>query len=595
MIRIRQVYDTHSPRNVAAIAQVQQIMRRQVAKAPGDYVASLPDMLRDPLTVGFSAVLFVAEPPTGKVQGFALLLLATDLGFGFLEMIATAPGRTSSGFGGILYERVRDEAIRRKLDGLFFECLTDLPDNQASLDELKLNIARLRFYERFGARPVMNTIFEEPTPKSDEIPLFLMLDPLGKTQLPGRDRIRAVVRAILERKYSHLISPAHIDAVLDSFEDDPVVLRPPRYILGETPRMPAHGVPLATIPLVVSDRHQIHHVTTRDYVEAPIRIRTILPELERTGLFRKVPPRACATTHITAVHDPDYVRYLRRASANVGSRSSIYPQVFPVRNRARPPRDLPMRAGYYCIDTFTPLNENAYLAAKHAVDCSLTAADLVLEGEPLAYALVRPPGHHAETAAMGGFCYLNNAAIAAHYLSRFGRTAVLDIDYHHGNGTQEIFYRRSDVLTVSIHGDPRIAYPYFSGFRDETGEGEGAGFNLNIPLPETITVERYLKALRQALRRIAEFGPTYVILAVGFDTARGDPTATWPLVARDFQRVGEVIGQAGHAMLVVQEGGYRTRTLGVNARHFFVGLAEGRHMATDTGTAARKSKKKAPA
>lgn len=577
MFHIRELHDTHSPHNAAAIAQVQRIMRQQIAKAPDDYIAALPDLLNDPVSSGFRADLFVAETTSDSLRGFALLLHATDLGFAFLEMIAAAPGRTSSGFGSMLYERVREAAKRRGMDGLLFECLTDIPEHATSPEALKQNIARLRFYERYGARPVMNSTYEQPTPKTDEIPLFLVYDPLESRKRPSRDRIRAVVRAILERKYSHLISVEDIDSVVESFHDDPITLRPPRYSKRETPLRVAMTDSSPAIPLIVSDQHQIHHVTARDYVESPVRLRAILPELERTGLFRKVTAEHYPTRFITAVHARSYVDYLRRASAQVGPKASIYPQVFPMRNRARPPRKLPMRAGYYCIDTFTPLNENAYVAAKHAVDCTLTAADFVLDGSPLAYALVRPPGHHAESAAMGGFCYFNNAAIAAEHLSQYGPTAVLDIDYHHGNGTQEIFYRRADVLTVSIHADPRMAYPFFSGFRNETGEGNGDGFNVNIPLPEAITVDQYMKALRRALRRIARFRPAYLVLSAGFDTAKGDPTATWPLVAEDFRLVGQTIGRSGIPTLIVQEGGYRTRTLGINARHFAIGIAEGCH------------------
>ncbi len=136
---------------------------------------------------------------------------------------------------------------------------------------------------------------------------------------------------------------------------------------------------------------------------------------------------------------------------------------------------MPVRAGYYCIDTFTPLNRNAYTAAKGAVDCALTAASQILTGYRISYALVRPPGHHAESKVFGGFCYFNSSAMAANYLSVHGRVAVLDVDYHHGNGTQDIFYQRDDVLTVSIHGHPSFAYPYFSGFSEETGEEKGLG------------------------------------------------------------------------------------------------------------------------
>ncbi|MCA9189826.1 MAG: histone deacetylase family protein, partial [Planctomycetales bacterium] len=230
---------------------------------------------------------------------------------------------------------------------------------------------------------------------------------------------------------------------------------------------------------------------------------------------------------------------------------------------------------YYCIDTFTPINNNAFPAARRAVDCAMAAADAILSGRRVAYALVRPPGHHAERASYGGFCYFNNAAVAAHYLSQHGKVAILDIDYHHGNGQQDIFYCRPDVLTISIHGDPEFAYPYFTGFADETGEGMGAGYNVNLPLPETITPERYRQILAKAIELIAEFNPQFLVVALGLDPAKGDPTGTWSLSPKDFERNGQMIGAVGYPLLVIQEGGYRTRTLGTNTKSFFSGLLDG--------------------
>jgi acetoin utilization deacetylase AcuC-like enzyme len=203
----------------------------------------------------------------------------------------------------------------------------------------------------------------------------------------------------------------------------------------------------------------------------------------------------------------------------------------------------------------------------------LSAAREVLNGRRIAYALVRPPGHHAERRSFGGFCYFNNNAIAANYLLPYGRVAILDLDYHHGNGQQDIFYRRPDVLTVSIHGDPGFAYPYFSGFKDERGEGDGEGFNLNLPLAEEVDGNRYRKALSTALQRVFDFKPVFLIVSIGFDTAKGDPTGTWSLTPRDFELNGRMLAELEIPILMVQEGGYRTRTLGVNARHFFTGLA----------------------
>jgi acetoin utilization deacetylase AcuC-like enzyme len=243
-----------------------------------------------------------------------------------------------------------------------------------------------------------------------------------------------------------------------------------------------------------------------------------------------------------------------------------------MRNRARPPRSLPLRAGYYCIDTFTPLNANAYKAALRSVDCTLTGAECLLDGDRAAYALVRPPGHHAEYRSFGGFCYFNSAAVAAHYLSAHGRVALLDIDYHHGNGSQDIFWRRRDVLTVSIHGNPRFTYPYFSGFADENGEAEGKGYNVNLPLPENIDGSRYREELTKALHIVRKFAPQFVVVALGLDTAKGDPTGSFRLTARDFRANGKLAGELALPTLIVQEGGYRTQTLGVNARHFFTGF-----------------------
>jgi acetoin utilization deacetylase AcuC-like enzyme len=384
-----------------------------------------------------------------------------------------------------------------------------------------------------------------------------------------------VVRAILERKYGDLCPPEYVEKVLASFRDDPVRLREPRYT-RRTPalRSAAFAVP-GPVRMVVNDRHDIHHVRERGYVEAPVRVSSILRQLDGSGLVQRIEPRAWPESWITAVHDPGLVDYLRRACAAAPEGKSIYPYIFPIRNAARPPRDLAVQAGYWCIDTFTPIHCNAYPAARRAVDCTLTAADEILAGRRFAYALVRPPGHHAERRVFGGFCYFNNAAIAAHFLSAHGRIALLDVDYHHGNGQQDIFWERSDVLTVSLHGHPAFAYPYFSGFAEERGAGPGEGFNLNLPLPELVDGAAYRPALEHALERIAAFQPLILIVALGLDPAKGDPTGTWLLTARDFAANGRMIGALGLPTLVVQEGGYRTRTLGLNARSFFEGFLAG--------------------
>ncbi|MEJ2081388.1 MAG: hypothetical protein P8Y94_04255, partial [Acidobacteriota bacterium] len=186
-----------------------------------------------------------------------------------------------------------------------------------------------------------------------------------------------------------------------------------------------------------------------------------------TELFSVESARNHGETAIRGVHEGSFVTYLKAVCKTLEHQRPVYPYVFPIRRPERKPRELAIRAGYYCIDTFTPLDRNAYEAARASVNVSLTAMERLLrDGSGLAYALCRPPGHHAERRVFGGFCYFNNAAIAANELSRIGPVAVIDLDFHHGNGTQDIFYRRADVLTLSIHGHPNYAYPYFSGFSD---------------------------------------------------------------------------------------------------------------------------------
>jgi acetoin utilization deacetylase AcuC-like enzyme/GNAT superfamily N-acetyltransferase len=575
MFAIRRVYDAETPVNRERIAQVQAILRAQFLELGESQIAKLPDQLTNPLKHRFRSVVLVAEDGRHGVRGFALMLHAPDLGFSYLDFLSAGRGATGHGVGGALYQRVREDAASLGAVGLFFECLPDDPKLSPDPKIRAQNASRLRFYERFGARPIANTAYETPLKPGDTDPPYLVLDPLGRGAPLRRDRARGIVKAILERKYGDRCSPEYVAQVVASFKDDPVRLREPRYLSAAEPVAERARPNRQRIALVVNDKHDIHHVAERGYVEAPVRIRSILEELNRTQLFEPTKLERFPLKHVEAVHDRGFVRFLKSASENVQPGKSVYPYVFPIRNRARPPKELPLRAGYYCIDTFTPLNENAYIAAVRAVDCALTAAARILDGSRLAYALVRPPGHHAERSSFGGFCYLNSAAVAAHFLSANGRVAVLDIDYHHGNGTQDIFYERSDVLTVSIHGHPRFTYPYFSGYEDETGAGRGSGYNLNIPLPESIGADVYERALDRALARIRKFAPAFLVLSLGLDVARGDPTGSWLLGAKDLRRNGTLIGRLALPTLVVQEGGYRTRTLGINARNFFQGLWQG--------------------
>jgi len=577
VFRIRRIFDDVAPVNRHALEQANALLRQQFDGIEHQKIDRISEVLRHPLKYGFRTILYVAEDHQYKLRGLALLDHDADLSFCYLDYLVSAGKLVGRGVGGALYDRVRSEALSLGVVGVFFECLPDDPALCRNPEILKENQARLRFYEGYGARPIVNTAYETPVKPGGDNPPYLVFDGLGQRSNMSAAYMKRVVAYILKRKYGAICAPAYVRMVMNSICDDPVQIRPPRYRVRKAieDKRASVAAGLARIGLVVTDQHEIHHVNDRGYVEAPVRIKAILQALQPTGAFDLVPPARFSDKYIAAVHDRGYLSYFKQACLHLQQGVPLYPYVFPIRNRARPPVELPIRAGYYCIDTFTPISSHAYVSARRAVECALTAAREIISGRRIAYALVRPPGHHAERGFFGGFCYFNNAAIAAQYLSKFGNVAILDIDYHHGNGQQDIFYRRRDILTISIHGHPRFAYPYFSGFADERGEADALGYNINYPLPERIDAAYYLQTLGKALKRIKEFRPIFLVICLGLDTAKGDPTGTWDLKAQDFAAIGCEIGQLVVPCLVIQEGGYKTRSIGPNAKSFFLGIRSG--------------------
>ncbi|MDD5459442.1 MAG: histone deacetylase family protein [Phycisphaerae bacterium] len=575
MFRIRRIYDDISPSDKQAIGQIQKILIEQFPLLNTDEIEKLPFLMRNPQKYGFQPILIAAEQTAGQVAAFSLLLYEPQLDFCFLDYLSSAPKRMGRGLGAVLYERVREQCLALGAKGLFFECLPDDAVLSPQPQVCKINQQRLKFYERYGARPIANTKYETPLKENDDNPPYLVFDDLGMGTILRRDYVRAIMRAILEKKYGHICPKSYIEMVVESVSNDPVRLREYRYIKKDVQVQAAVKPAISDdrkIALIVNEKHPIHHVHDRGYVESPVRIEKIEKELAASNIFVKEKARLFSEKYIRKIHDAKYVDYFKQVCEKLEPDKSVYPYVFPVRNLAKPPKELLVRAGYFCIDTFTPLNRNAYIAAKGAVDCALTCAENLLRGRRMCYALVRPPGHHAERSVFGGFCYFNSNAVAADFLSGYGKVAILDIDYHHGNGQQQIFYKRADILTVSIHGHPSFAYPYFGGFADERGDEAGTGFNINYPLAETITAEMYMKQLEKACRDVMNYKPEFLVIALGLDTAYGDPTGSWPLRVKDFAQVGQRVGQINLPTMVVQEGGYNTRVLGINARSFFEGL-----------------------
>ncbi len=352
--------------------------------------------------------------------------------------------------------------------------------------------------------------------------------------------------------------------------------------------------------VVYSSAHLGHDVTLETFMgqaipanEVAERVEIIRRTLEADGGFEIVAPTEHGEAPITAVHDEGLVRFLEVAWSEVRRqalpRAFLSADTYPNRSMfegmsadavarlVREPEQAAGRAGFWGLDSAAPLVAGTYTAARSAVDVALTTVDLVLGGATAAYGLCRPPGHHAARSMYGGYCYFNNAAIAAHAITQQTgeRVAIIDVDYHHGNGSQQIFWRRGDVRYVSIHADPQRAYPYFLGRPDETGEGDGAGENLNIPLRAGATNADYLEATDRAIEAIAGVPGTVVVVSLGFDTYGLDPIGDFALTTDVYHEIGQRIAGLGRRLVILQEGGYHRPSLGENARTWLRG-AEGR-------------------
>lgn len=327
--------------------------------------------------------------------------------------------------------------------------------------------------------------------------------------------------------------------------------------------------------IIYSDAHRAHfgRAELRDGVvqpsiEDPARAAVVLEAVTAAGLGPVAPPHVDDDGVIQRVHEAGYVRFLREAHEAwraVHGGTDALPLAWPVPGlRAVEPEDIDGRLGFYSFDAGTPITAGTWTAVRAAAMVAASAADLVAGGARAAFALCRPPGHHAGPALFGGYCYVNNAAVAAERLRAAGatRVAVLDVDYHHGNGTQAVFAARADVLFVSLHADPRHEYPYFSGYADETGVGDGEGFTLNLPLPPGCDGARYAEALEAAARRIAAFAPDALVISLGVDTAAGDPLCTFRLEPGDFRRMGARIAALNRPTVFVMEGGYALERMG---------------------------------
>jgi acetoin utilization deacetylase AcuC-like enzyme len=323
--------------------------------------------------------------------------------------------------------------------------------------------------------------------------------------------------------------------------------------------------------------------TVISHPEQPDRSDTLRTALKANG-FEEHAVSDFGLAPIKAVHDPGYVEFLsgfwpRRAEIDANATEFLSTQ-FPRMEMSRRPGGLAGQLGYYTSDTSTPILEGTWQAVYQSAQTALSAADAATATDA-AYALCRPPGHHAFAAAACGFCYLNNSAIAAQHLRQKlgGPVAVLDIDVHHGNGTQEIFYPRNDVLTVSLHADTNNYFPFFAGYADETGTGDGAGYNINHPLAHHTSDDAYLPVLETALKQVTDYRPAALVVALGLDASEHDPIGVLDITTSGFEAIGRMIGQVatreGLPTVLIQEGGYMTTHLPDNLIAFLKGYRGG--------------------
>jgi acetoin utilization deacetylase AcuC-like enzyme len=339
--------------------------------------------------------------------------------------------------------------------------------------------------------------------------------------------------------------------------------------------------------VIYTDDHRLHFAQAEVFggefvtpFERPSRMEYILRELRTRKMADLMPPGKLDMRPVRKVHDKGFLTFLETAWSQwvaAGYRGEIIATGFPNRGlRQKKPRCIDALVGYYTHSAETCITAGTWAAAQASASVAQTGQRLISSGARHAFSLCRPPGHHAHDDLYGGYCFLNNVAIAAQGFLDSGakRVAILDVDFHHGNGTQDIFYGRDDVLFCSLHGAPEDAYPFFLGYKDETGEGKGEGFNVNYPMPPGTTYDVWGKALDDACRRIKRSGAEVVLVSLGVDTFKDDPISFFKLTSQDFRSYGQRIARLKMPTLFVMEGGYAIEAIGVNTVNVLEGFLD---------------------
>lgn len=334
-----------------------------------------------------------------------------------------------------------------------------------------------------------------------------------------------------------------------------------------------------------SEKHKLRDAKTELHggilvkpFEGPFRAEWILEAVQQAGFTDVVAPTEHGLETALKVHDAGYLEFLRTCWERWAAEDfpgEAIPTAFPYRRgQQRVPNNIDGAIGYYANSVETSISNGTYEAAISSMDVALSGADWLKAGNRFAFSLCRPPGHHAGIDLFGGYCFINNAAVAAQHLLDNGakKVAILDVDFHHGNGTQDITYNRGDIFFASLHGDPVDAFPYFLGYADETGEGDGEGLNANYPMPPGTPWDVWSAALSDALKRIQDYGAEAIVLSLGVDTFEKDPISFFKLTSDNYVTMGSMIAATGLPVLTLMEGGYGVPEIGLNVTNVLKGL-----------------------
>lgn len=334
---------------------------------------------------------------------------------------------------------------------------------------------------------------------------------------------------------------------------------------------------------------EIHHGALVPCFENPSRLDNIIATFKENGVTEFTAPNDYGRQPLTAVHDTDYVNFLETIHSDwtaAGNKGDVVPYLWPVPGLKRMKHpNLSAKVGNYAFSSDSPIMAGTWQAVYTGAQSALSALHYVLDADastqPAAFSLSRPPGHHAHKAQYGGYCFLNNAAICAQAARDNGakKVCILDVDFHHGNGTQDIFYQRDDVLTISLHGDPESNFPYYLGYAEETGEDQGLGFNLNLPLADGTDMPQWSNAFTTAAAKIAAFQPDILIVALGVDTFEDDPISSFSLSTQDYLSMGQLIADLKLPSIFLMEGGYDVGPIGQNVFNVLDGFDSGKQSA----------------